>query len=44
MVVLATAATVFVTVTLERQYDAQSQSPANQQRLHDLRQFISDDN
>ena len=44
MVVLATAATVFVTVTLERQYDAQSQSPANQQRLHDLREFISNDN
>jgi hypothetical protein len=42
LVVLATAATVFVTVTLERQYDAQSKSPANQQRLHDLRQFISD--
>ncbi len=40
LVVFATAMTVFVTVTLERQYDAQSHSPANQQRLQEIRQLI----
>jgi hypothetical protein len=44
LTVLATTMSVFVTVTLERQYDAQSRSPTNQQRLDDLRESVSDDN